>query len=379
MEKTFIYVLTICLIAVLGHAQTERQSKTFSKRKENVIDVLKKHVENGLPGVAVAYYSEQEGGWAHSEGFSNLERKIPLENADLHYLQSVTKTYMAVAILKLMEEQKINLEDDISKYLNVRSIGELTHKGITIRMLLNHTSGISDYATNPMFMAFVMSDLSRHFKVQECIDHIKNEPVNFEPGTDYAYSNTNYVLLSMIADKITGSHVRYINTEILAPLGLRKTFYLTKDNYLNIPGIVDSYWDVLNIEKPINITPIQKVNVSSLRGDDGMVCTSQDAIKFLKGLMEGKLLKEETLALMQEWVLKDGNKRYGLGLSYYDLGATYGIGHSGGGIGAGCVLMYLPELHAYVFMATNFSTLIEGKIVEKSASIQTDILSALFL
>ncbi len=220
---------------------------------------------------------------------------------------------------------------------------------------------------------------SRHFTVRECISYIKEEHLNFSPGSDYSYSNTNYALLSLIADKITGDHVKYINKEILEPLQLKETFYLTKQNYKHIPNIVDSYWDVLNIEKPVNISEIQKVNVSSLRGDDGIVCSTQDAIKFLRGIVEGKLLKQETLALMQDWVMKDGHKKYGLGLSYYDLGVTYAIGHSGGGIGAGCVLMYLPELNAYVFMATNFTTLIDSKIVEKTAGIQFDILTALFL
>ncbi len=163
MKTRIFSAITACLLTVYNHAQTANDSVTFAERKAKVIEILQKNVDNGLPGVAVSFYSAKEGNWAHSEGYSNIERKVPLKNSDLHYLQSVTKTYMAVAILKLMEEKQLDLNDDISKYLGAGSIGSLAKKGITVKMLLNHTSGIQDYATNPEFMAFVMSDVIQTF------------------------------------------------------------------------------------------------------------------------------------------------------------------------------------------------------------------------
>ncbi|HKK11225.1 MAG TPA: serine hydrolase, partial [Flavobacteriaceae bacterium] len=129
----------------------------------------------------------------------------------------------------------------------------------------------------------------------------------------------------------------------------------------------------------VNISKLQRATVASMRGDDGLIATTQDAVRFLKGLVEGKLLKPETLKMMQGWVKDEkGNKRYGLGLTYYNLDVTYGIGHSGGGIGAGCVLIYLPELNGIVFLATNFNTLMDSPILEKAQNIQTDVLMTLF-
>ncbi|MCF6132318.1 serine hydrolase domain-containing protein [Flavobacterium wongokense] len=371
-----VFIASLFSFSQLGFAQGTQ--KTFETRKADVIEILKKNVANGLPGAAISFSSPQ-GDWTYSEGYANLENKQPLTNDNLHYLQSVSKLYMAVAILKLSEEGKIKLSDDISKYLDPKQAGLLTTRGITVKMLLNHTSGIPEYATKPKFVTFVLEHPLQTFDVWNCVYMVKNEPLDFAPGTQYAYSNTNYTLLSLIADKITGNHVKYLEKVIFKPLGLTQTHYLTAANYRKIEGIADSYWDVLNIEKPANITNIQKVNVASLRGDDGIVCATSDAVKFMKGLVQGKILKPETLALMQQFVSKDGRKRYGLGLEYYDLGTTYAIGHSGGGIGAGCVLMYLPELDSYVFLATNFTTLIESKISTKCQSIQTDILMALFM
>ncbi len=367
------------LIANLATTTIISQSKNFDERKEKVITILKNSIEKGLPGSAIAYFSAQNGHWEHAEGFSNLEKQVPLNNTHLHYLQSVSKTYMAVAILQLMEQGKIHLEDDIAHHLDKTTLGGLASKGITVKMLLNHTSGIPEYATEPALVSFFLENPLAHSGVQKFIDVVKNKPLNFEPATDWEYSNTNYTLLSMIADKITGDHISFIHKNIMKPLGLRDTYYLTKKNYDKIPNITNSYWDVLNIEKPVNVTSIQKVNVSNLRGDDGLICTTKDAVKFMKGLVEGKLLKESSLKLMQEWIIKDGKRKYGLGIFFFDLGVTYAIGHSGGGLGAGCVLMYLPELDSHVFITTNFNTLIESKIGEKAAGIRQQILEALFL
>ncbi len=367
------------LVSITTNAQSKTGSKTFAERKAKVIEILKQNVANGLPGAAIAYYSKENSVWVHSEGCSDMENNENLKDSDLHYLQSVSKLYMAVTILKLSEEGKINLDATIGSYLDKKTLGELQTKGITVKMLLNHTSGIREYANNPEFVKFVLENATTPFHAQRCVDIVKDEPLDFKPGSDYSYSNTNYTILSLIADKITGNHVKYMEKNIFKKLDLQNTIYLTKSNYSSVPGIVNSYWDVLNVEKPVNITKLQKVNVASLRGDDGIVCTTTDAIKFMKGLVEGKILKPETLAMMQHWVTKDGQKRYGLGLTYYDLGGTYGIGHSGGGIGAGCVLIYLPEFDTYVFLATNFNTLVDSKISQKCSKIQYDILSALFL
>ena len=116
-----------------------------------------------------------------------------------------------------------------------------------------------------------------------------------------------------------------------------------------------------------------------MKGDDGLVASTQDAVLFLKGLAEGKLLKGKTLEMMQQWVTdEDGNKRYGLGLTYYDLDVTHGMGHNGGGIGAGCMLLYLPEYGAIIFVATNFNTMMDSPIRRKAENLQTDLLMTLF-
>jgi D-alanyl-D-alanine carboxypeptidase len=135
---------------------------------------------------------------------------------------------------------------------------------------------------------------------------------------------------------------------------------------------------VLNTGRPANITPLQRANVATLKGDDGIVCTTTDAIKFLKGLVEGKLLHDSSLALMKQWVNgDDGKPIYGLGLVYYAAGGLIGYGHSGGGLGAGCILIYVPEKKTYIFMATNVGTLLGGDLAKKADDMKNEVLAAL--
>jgi D-alanyl-D-alanine carboxypeptidase len=108
---------------------------------------------------------------------------------------------------------------------------------------------------------------------------------------------------------------------------------------------------------------MQRNNVASLIGDDGIVATPVDAVKFLRGLMEGQLLEPSTLELMMTWVNdKNGNPTYGMGLDYATFLDEVGYGHSGGGLGAGCNLYYFPKQNVYVFIGINIGTVTDSPI-----------------
>jgi D-alanyl-D-alanine carboxypeptidase len=105
------------------------------------------------------------------------------------------------------------------------------------------------------------------------------------------------------------------------------------------------------------------MNVSTLVGDDGIVTTPADAIKFLQGLAEGKLLTDSTMTQMKTWVSDDkGEPIYGLGLVHRVNSGFENFGHSGGGIGAGCELYYFPEKHLYYFIALNLGTVTDSPL-----------------
>ena len=369
-------------ILILLSALSIGQTNGFpEEKKETVKAVLQKYLEKGIPGLALTVYSPETGFWSHAAGYSNVENEEPLTSDHVFYLQSVSKTYMAVEILQLYEKKKLDLNDPITKYLSYDWL--LDKEGVekvTIKMLLNHTSGIPEYNTDPVLVSKILENPLKVLSVEELVSHIKGKDLDFVPGTKYSYRNTNYELLSLIADKITGDHVAYMEKHIFKKLGLESTYYLSSKNIGDDLNIVDAYWDVLLVGIPANVSKIQRANVSSMKGDDGMVTSTKDAVLFLKGLVSGKLLKPKTLEMMQEFVLNDkGEKRYGLGIQYYDLDVTYALGHSGGGIGAGCVLLYLPELDSIVFLSTNFNTMMDSPIRREAENMQQEILMALFM
>jgi len=349
---------------------------SFSKAA--VLDsLLKRYSMNGLPGATLAVFTEAEGWWAGAQGYARLENKTPMENCHLQYIQSVSKTYLAVAILQLKEKGKIDFEAPITKYLPSQYSRYIKNaESVTVRMLLNQTSGVPEYNSHPAFVSQVLMNPEKYFTANDCLKSIAAEELQFAPGSKYKYTNTNYLLLSLIADDITGDHAAFIKKNIFDPLHLKNTFYANNHSYLDGLNLPSSYWDVLNASRPADFSKLQQVTVASSKGDDGIVCTPVDAVKFLKGLMDGKLINAASMQEMQDFVKDEkGNKRYGMGLFYFDLGGIPAYGHGGGGVGAGCGLIYIPSHKTYLFMATNIGVLVDGTLSKKADDLKTEILT----
>jgi D-alanyl-D-alanine carboxypeptidase len=345
--------------------------------KANAIKwLIDKYTKEGLPGIAVGVYSKAEGWWTSASGFAKIEEQTPMRACHLQYLQSISKTYMAVAMLKLREQGKIELDKAITTYLPTTYSTHIEDASkITVRMLLNHTSGIPDYIEAGGYAAYLLQHPTHVFSSKEFLQFIDKKPLEFDPGYKYQYCNTNYLLLALIADAVVGDHASYIQQHILDPLNLTHTFYRNKENYTQNPDLVNSYWDRFGNSSIENITQMQKANVASMAGDDGMVTTPTDVIQFLKGLVEGKLLNPASLQLMQTWVNNDkGKPIYGMGLFHYEHKGVMLIGHGGAGIGAGAALVYIPSLDTYLFMGANIGTSTDGPLTTKAEQLREDLL-----
>lgn len=341
--------------------------------------ILKYYSANYLPGAALAVYTEKEGWWAGAQGFANREKKIPLQTCHLQYLQSVSKTYMAVGILQLKEKGKIRLDDPMTNYLPLKYSRHIKDADkVTIRMLLNHRSGVPEYNQEPSFVSDVILHPLKNFTAEQCLRAISRKDFQFAPGTRYLYTNTNYLLLALIGDAITGDHAAHIRKNIFQPLGLKNSFYGKDFNYLKGLNLPESYWDVFNSGVPVNVTPFQQMTVACSKGDDGIVCSVTDAVRFMKGLMEGKLLNAESMKEMFDFVTDEkGYKRYGMGIIYFDMAGTPAYGHGGGGIGAGCGLVYIPSRQTYVFLATNLGVFVDSNLSATAAEMRDAVLATL--
>ena len=142
--------------------------------------------------------------------------------------------------------------------------------------------------------------------------------------------------------------------------------------------LVNSYLDRLSDGGIENVSRWQAANVASLIGDDGIVATPRDAIKFLRGLFEGQLLQSASVQEMIHWVKdKDGSNVYGMGLYDVRFNGVEAYGHGESGIGSGCGLYYIPSKKLYVFIATNLGTIVEGPLVDKVIAMKDEMMGIL--
>lgn len=338
-------------------------------RADEFREAMRGVAEAGVPGIALAVYSEEEGWWAGAAGLAKIEDGTPMQACHLQYLQSIAKTYMAVAILKLYEQGKIDLDSPMTRYLPEKYSRYISDaEKITVRMLLNHTSGIPEYNFSPDYVAYLLQHPGHYFTGEDYLRYIEGKELNFTPGSKYVYTNANYVILALLADAVAGDHARLITETIFEPLGLTHTFYRSEPGYLAYPYLVNSYWDRYGAGIVENASQMQRNNVASMIGDDGIVTTPVEAVKFLKGLVEGKLLSATTLEEMKTWVNNSqGAPAYGLGLGHTVVNGQEGYGHSGGGIGAGCDLRYFPGKKTYIFVAINLGTVTESPLHQEVA------------
>jgi D-alanyl-D-alanine carboxypeptidase len=369
MKKILRYIPLL----FLAHCSTYRAALPIEscnpsspvKNKHKIEAALDELVTGGVPGVALAVSSE-DGIWSTAKGLAKIETNTPMQTCHLQYLQSISKTYLAVAVLKLYEEGKIKLDAPLTDYLPVGYSDYITRaKEITVRMLLNHTSGIPEYNFSPSYVSELLQHPDQFFSPEDYLKYIDGKPLDFEPGSRYSYRNTNYVILALMVDAVTGDHAKYISEVIFKPLELTNTFYRASENFLTYPRLVNTYWDRHSDGVIENVSLLQRTNVASMIGDDGIVTTPEDAVRFLKGVMENQLLKESTLNEMRTFVRDTkGNERYGLGLARALMNDQIGYGHSGGGIGAGCELYYFPNKKKYVFVAINLGTVTDSPLHE---------------
>lgn len=209
----------------------------------------------------------------YAAGYKNRENKIPADPHVLFKIASVGKLYNALAVTKLVSSGKLSLDNTLANYLpELKGRIENADK-ITLRMMVQHRSGIPNYTdTKNYWVAPKEND-------DEKLALVLDLPANFEPGEDYEYCNTNYLLLSRIMDKVIGyNHFKFIKEEILKPLNLKQTYGSIHE--VNINDVMSGYYVGYN---------------SDLKKDDigSMLATSDDLGKFIRALNDGSAFKDK--------------------------------------------------------------------------------------
>jgi len=367
--------LIFTIIMTSGFSQT-------THRKFNKIQKYMDMATNeNLVGVSIFIKSSEYGNWLGTSGYSNLENKTPIKNNDVFGLASIGKMYVAVAVLQLVEEGKIALDDKIENYLPGEIITGLpAARDVTVRHLLGHTSGLYNYNRNPELNELYLTgnlklDTLTHINVLRRYAYGRTE--NTKPIGEYKYSSTNYLLLSMIMDKVLPEgHPEYMRKQLIEKLALEDTYYKQTPP----KRLVDFYGDIDQNELTENLTQQTIETTNWYSGDDGIYSTIEQATKFLQMLMNGQILNENTMKEMTTWN-NEKDPSYGLGLMA-DKSFPYKflMGHSGRGIGITTDLYYFPKQDITVAIFCNSGLRSASKSYRKTYNkMRNKIIKKLFL
>ncbi|WP_267245222.1 serine hydrolase domain-containing protein [Streptomyces sp. PR69] len=287
--------------------------------------VLSTALDQNAPG-AMARIDDDSAVYRLSKGVADKATGRALSTEDRFRVGSVTKSFSAVVLLQLVDEGKVDLDASVNDYLP----GLLPDDRITVRHVLSHRSGLYDY-TNDMFAQTVPgfeSVRNKVFTLQELVDLSLERPLNGEPGGPYRYSNTNFVVVGMLIEKVSGRSlaVEY-RDRIIRPLGLRDTKYVHPGT--RIPGrYTRGYLPDDDPAKPAADATHQTASWAQSAG--AMISSTRDLNTFFSGLFDGRLLTAESLKQMQQWTPVNSTQGYGLGLRRRDLSCGVSVyGHTG--------------------------------------------------
>lgn len=316
-----------------------------STRVQALLDSLR--IAGNFPGLSFAIVKKDNTLLAYVSGYNDKEKNILLKPSDRMLQGSVGKTYVAAIALMLVAEGKINLNEKVSAYLSEYGwYARIPNaKDITVRMLMNHTSGVMRYEFKEKFTADLTNDPDKIWKPEDLISYVLDEPASFKAGEGWEYSDTNYILLGMIIEKVTGKrYYDLLKQTILQPLQLLNTF---PSENRTLKGLSQGYAGTENEfgrkDKVVGTDGLFIINPQFEWTGGGVYSTTGNLAKWGKFLYEGKII--DTAPMLSNGVpAKLGrDTKYGLGVIIRPTSLGIGYGHSGFFPGYMTELLYFPD------------------------------------
>lgn len=345
--------------AVLAVVMAAGSSAVAAAEEPTLQPELEAVHQAGMPGVQVAVRDGDEV-WSGAAGVADIHSGRRLQPESEHRVGSITKTFVSAGLLQQVGQGRVDLDAPIGQYLPELVPGELGQQ-VTVRMLLNHTSGIGDYIA-PAFPSLVHASLKslednrfRTWQPEELIALGLQEPPTGAPGEKWSYSNTNYLIVGELLGKVTGQNPeQYVTEHVIEPLGLRHTYFPGED--LNLRGSHSQAYNALyNIPPQWGEYNVYNMTWAGTAG--ALVSTPEDINTFYRELLTGHVIGSAELDEMKQGVPAQGGATlYGLGLMILDgreCGWLYG--HTGGTWGMDTVSMHSVDASHQVTYGLNLS------------------------
>lgn len=391
MRKSILIIITLSLWGLMNSCKKDEivptehcitgfidSSEIHSKTVlfQNIVD---KYVEKGLPGISLLI-RDAEGQWVGSAGKADIEKDIDLLPCHISKVASVTKLFIGVLVLQEVDKGTLGLDDKISLWLSEEEIKNIENADqVTIRQLLNHTTGIYDVITDNNFYLAVLNDPAKFWTPDDLLEYVRNKEAEFPPGTDVEYSNTNLLLAAMVLESVSGkSHAILMRDQILDPLGMKDSYYHWHEE---LPDFVaQGYFDLYNNQTILNLS---NLNTGSGNGYGGLYSTTFDMKVFIEALLIEKSLMseavlEEMLTITTEEFSDD--ELYGVTIrkDFLDGPAgTYGMGHRGRDLGYTADLFYFPNQDVTLSYLINYGTDAKSSLRDVFFDFRVEIYEAL--
>ena len=338
-------LIATAALAGCGGKDERHVSDKLATKLQQILDGAVTSPKTVFPGTALYISQPKLGSWSGAAGEANIDPATPMRANDTFRAGSIIKPFISAVVLQLVEENKLALGEPLPAVLPPGVVGRFANAGqITVRMLLNHTSGIPEYA-DEKFDREAIAHPQRIWKVGEFLDRAAAQPPAFTPGTRYHYSNTDYNLLGLIIERATGKPWRTVVRErTIDRLGLNHTS-LPEPGHVPIGSDAAHGYELVN-GKLRDVTDVDPSMVGAA-GGNALITTTHDLAHFIDALLTGKLFQRpQTLKQMLTFVKATdvgGVVGYGLGIQRYQFpGGVEALGHLGTGAGYRAFVGYLP-------------------------------------
>ena len=306
-----------------------------------------------VPGFQASVHTADGETWSGASGTTDLARKHPMQRDDVIRIGSTTKTFTAVLILKLVEEGRLSLDDSIVKWFPTIPHAE----AITVRQLLNHTSGIPEIIQKGLMKSVIPST---YWRREELLQLIASQKPFFKPGTKFEYSNANFILLGFILEDVTGkTALQLLHEQILDPLSLKNTYFIP---YEPAPARLVTGFDrdLAKIPGMLDISPSNTSWATLAFTSGAMASNADDLGVFFEDLFAGKLLSPAMVKEMETFFPAsnpglDAQTGSGLGLMRFEVDGQELIGHVGEFMGSSSIAVYSPDKGYTIAITCNLS------------------------
>ncbi|MDI9258176.1 serine hydrolase domain-containing protein [Flavobacterium sedimenticola] len=336
-------------------------SPVKSQAKYDVYDNIAKEVfQNNPPGGVVLIAEKGKITYEKAFGLAQIELNVPMKTDMVFEIGSITKQFTAVALLQLVEQHKIQLNDPIIKYFPDFP----NHcKDITIHHLLNHTSGLNNFTSEDSWSDVWRLDLP----LSKTIDLFINKPLAFQPGEKFSYCNSGYIILGALIEKISGeSYANYLQKNIFDPLEMKDTYFGSRSKL--IKNRAHGY------QKNKEYINAEYVTFSQTHAAGALMSTTHDLLKWYTALYNHKVITPKSLALATtNYKTNTGEPTYyGYGWFINEINGLQTVEHGGGIFGFLTYAMYLPTEGILIIVLTNYDLYNPEALTVKLAALATN-------